>query len=61
MKITFKALDNSNKTYSCGKYSYGIPNIYSWGESSKLEIGNFCSIAMNTFIGLPIPNRKALN
>ncbi len=30
-----------------GKYTYGKPNIYSWGEGAKLVIGNFCSISNN--------------
>ena len=36
-----------------GKYSYGIPKIYSWGEGTKLIIGNFCSIAdnVNVYLG----------
>ena len=41
---TFKTFGNSNKTYLCGKYSYGIPNIYSWDESSKLEINIWYTI-----------------
>lgn len=28
-----------------GKYTYGFPNIRKWNTSSKLFIGNFCSIA----------------
>jgi acetyltransferase-like isoleucine patch superfamily enzyme len=35
-----------------GKYSYGNPKTYSWGEGSKLKIGNFCSIADNVNIYL---------
>ena len=42
---------------SIGAHSY----IHANSIVSSAEIGNFCSIAMNTFIGLPIPNRKALN
>lgn len=36
-----------------GKYTYGDPIIHSWGEGSKLKIGNFCSIASNcnVFLG----------
>lgn len=30
---------------SIGKYTYGKPNVYSWGEDAKIIIGNFCSIA----------------
>lgn len=30
-----------------GKYTYGNPNIYSWGEGKKVIIGNFCSIGSN--------------
>ena len=37
---------------SIGKYTYGKPNVYSWGEGAKLIIGNFCSIASNVNIYL---------
>lgn len=30
---------------SIGKYTYGKPTVYSWGEGAKIIIGNFCSIA----------------
>ena len=30
-----------------GKYTYGKPKIYSWGEDAKLVVGNFCSIPNN--------------
>ena len=32
--------------HSYGKYSYGMPDILSWGEGAKLNIGNFCSIGI---------------
>jgi len=37
---------------SYGKYTYGKPNIFSWGEKTKLIVGNFCSIAPNVNIYL---------
>ena len=30
---------------SMGKYTYGCPNTKKWNTTSKLFIGNFCSIA----------------
>ena len=32
--------------HSYGIYSYGMPDILSWGEGAKLNIGNFCSIGI---------------
>ena len=28
-----------------GRHTYGSPNVYAWNTSTKLSIGNFCSIA----------------
>lgn len=30
---------------SIGRHTYGLPNVYAWDMSTKLTIGNFCSIA----------------
>jgi len=30
--------------FTCGKWSYGNPKIYRWSNSSKIHIGNFCSM-----------------
>jgi acetyltransferase-like isoleucine patch superfamily enzyme len=30
-----------------GKYTYGKISTYSWDETTKLQVGNFCSIADN--------------
>lgn len=35
-----------------GDFSYGIPEIYSWGENTRLIIGKFCSIASGVSIFL---------
>lgn len=35
-----------------GDFTYGIPNVRSWGEGTKCEIGKFCSIADNVVIML---------
>lgn len=32
-------------TVVIGRHTYGLPNVYSWNKSTKLMIGNFCSIA----------------
>lgn len=37
---------------SYGKYTYGKPNVLSWGEGAKLTVGSFCSIAANVNIYL---------
>ncbi len=37
---------------SYGKYTYGRPSIHSWNEGTKLEVGNFCSIASNVHVYL---------
>jgi virginiamycin A acetyltransferase len=31
--------------YAIGEYSYGEPNVLTWGEKATLQIGKFCSIA----------------
>jgi acetyltransferase-like isoleucine patch superfamily enzyme len=35
---------------SVGKYTYGTPKIYNWGEKVHLIVGSFCSIAGNVSI-----------
>jgi acetyltransferase-like isoleucine patch superfamily enzyme len=35
----------SNKNVEFGDFTYGVPQIYSWGEGTKFKIGKFCSIA----------------
>jgi Acetyltransferase (isoleucine patch superfamily) len=35
-----------------GDYTYGIPNVLSWNEGTKLDIGKFCSIASEVTIML---------
>jgi chloramphenicol O-acetyltransferase type B len=42
---------------SVGKHSYGIPNVYTWSNDTKLEIGNFCSIAEDVTILLHAEHR----
>lgn len=36
--------------YKIGRYTYGKPNILSWDDKTKLEIGSFCSIAKDVTI-----------
>lgn len=48
-------LDEHNKsTYpdyiEIGEFSYGNPTVKSWGESTKLKVGKFCSFAENVTI-----------
>lgn len=33
-----------------GYFTYGIPNVQTWGENAKLHIGKFCSIGKNVQI-----------
>jgi acetyltransferase-like isoleucine patch superfamily enzyme len=33
-----------------GKHSYGLPNVYQWGDETRLIIGNYCSIAEGVVI-----------
>ncbi|HNA87128.1 MAG TPA: CatB-related O-acetyltransferase [Nitrospira sp.] len=39
--------------YKFGKWTYGIPKIYQWGEGANLTVGAFCSIAdgVQIFLG----------
>jgi acetyltransferase-like isoleucine patch superfamily enzyme len=46
---------NRNQNYAAyeiGDYTYGHPNIVSFGEGTRLKIGKFCSIADNAVIFL---------
>ncbi|TQR44852.1 CatB-related O-acetyltransferase [Paenibacillus popilliae] len=38
--------------YQIGDWSYGYPNVLTWGEKATLTIGKFCSFASNTTIML---------
>lgn len=38
--------------YQVGDWSYGMPNVLSWGEKATLTIGKFCSFAYNVSIML---------
>lgn len=40
-----------------GDFTYGKPNVLSWGEGASLYIGKFCSIAENITI-LPGGNHR---
>lgn len=49
-RIRWDALQQSGLVI-VGKHSYGFPNVYTWDEKTRLEIGKFCSIAEGvTFI-----------
>ncbi len=39
------------------KYTYGSPKVFSYGSTSKLHIGKFCSIAKNVTIFLNAEHR----
>ena len=38
--------------YKIGQWSYGTPEVYSWGEGAHLIIGKYCSIAAGVKIYL---------
>lgn len=40
----------TNDYIEVGDYSYGVPNIESWNDKTKLKIGKFCSIAQGVSI-----------
>lgn len=48
-----KKLRQRHPQYKIGKGSYGNPRIHSWGETSELVIGAYCSIAdgVQIFLG----------
>ena len=49
-RIRWDALQQSGLVI-VGKHSYGFPNVCTWDEKTRLEIGKFCSIAEGvTFI-----------
>ncbi|SHJ04507.1 CatB-related O-acetyltransferase [Propionispora hippei] len=33
------------QNYDIGDWTYGTPDIFSWGEGARLKIGKFCAIA----------------
>jgi acetyltransferase-like isoleucine patch superfamily enzyme len=43
--------------YEIGEYTYGNPNIVSWGKEATLKIGKYCSIAGNVVIFLGSEHR----
>jgi virginiamycin A acetyltransferase len=46
--------------YSIGRFSYGQPTVFHWGEKATLKIGNFCSIGPNVVILLGGEHRPDL-
>jgi acetyltransferase-like isoleucine patch superfamily enzyme len=43
--------------YEIGEYTYGNPDIVSWGKEATLKIGKYCSIAGNVVIFLGSEHR----
>ena len=33
------------RNYKVGRWTYGVPEVVSWDQGTKLEIGSFCSIS----------------
>jgi virginiamycin A acetyltransferase len=46
----FMARNPRYKMYQVGDWTYGYPNIYSWGEGATFTIGKYCSIAPDVII-----------
>ena len=48
-----KFLKDRFPDYEIGKWTYGKPQIMSWGEGAKLKVGSFCSFAedVKVFLG----------
>ena len=40
-----KNLNVSTEQVSVGDYTYGVPTILTWGETSCLKVGKFCSVS----------------
>jgi acetyltransferase-like isoleucine patch superfamily enzyme len=42
-----------NHGYEVGDFTYGLPNVMTWGEGCKIIIGKYCSIAggVSIFLG----------
>jgi acetyltransferase-like isoleucine patch superfamily enzyme len=47
-----KSLRDIYPQYQIGRFTYGKPDIHSWGEGATLEIGSFTSIAAGVQIFL---------
>lgn len=45
------------KEHTVGKWTYGLPKVWRWGDKSKLIIGKFCSIAPGVEIFLDANHR----
>jgi acetyltransferase-like isoleucine patch superfamily enzyme len=52
LKMDLREKSLSKENIEIGDFSYGNPEVLSWGEGSKLKIGKFCSIANNVVIFL---------
>lgn len=48
----YMALNPAYAEHEIGEWSYGNPQILSWGEGARLTIGRFCSIAYGVIIML---------
>lgn len=50
-RLRWKALQDAGVVV-VGDHTYGFPNVYSWGDETKLHIGKYCSIAEGVVIVL---------
>ncbi len=51
-KTVFTNRLDKNKNYDIGDWTYGDPQVLSWGEGTTLKIGKFCSLAKDVTIML---------
>lgn len=49
---SFTALSPEYASFQIGEWTYGSPQVLSWGEGATLKIGRFCSIAEDVVIFL---------
>ncbi len=49
-KSQFMNKNNEYSAYEIGDWTYGYPEIKSWGEGATFKIGRFCSIAKDVTI-----------
>lgn len=50
MKSIIPELYNTDPRISVGRFTYGNPEFKIWGDSERIEIGSFCSIAEEVVI-----------
>lgn len=51
--IVFSSEASTDPRAEFGEFTYGVPEIFGWGEGTRLYVGNYCSIAsfVKVFLG----------